>query len=144
MKWRFEVPGDPVGYTTTTFKSKGVDKRFTKYADYCKKVRKFARANGVPLPLIATKDEPLVIKTIAYFKNGTHCDPGNVQKGIVDALFYIEDAIKKVKRGGRKRVVVGGKKGDDKHTGGAFPPPRYDPKNPRVIVIIKTYDPIKG
>jgi len=135
VKWRFEVPGNPVGYTTTTFKSKGQDKRFRRYGEYCKMVRNIARAHGVPVPLVATKDSPLIIKTIAYFRNGVHCDPGNVQKGVTDALFYQEDGIRIVK--GKAKVV--GKKGDDKYTGGAFPPPRYDPDNPRVIVIIKPY-----
>jgi len=130
---RFEIPGDPVGYTATTAKGKW-SKQYTKYSKYAKNVRKIARAIGLRIPLLATKDKPIVIKTIAYFRTGVHCDPGNVQKGVVDALFYDDSKVKVVKG----KVKVGGK-GDDKYTGGAFPPPRYDAKNPRVIVIIKPY-----
>lgn len=137
--YRFEIPGDPVGYTTTTFKSKHADKRFQKYGNYCKEARRIARHHGLEIPLVATKDKPLLIKTIAYFRNGVHCDPGNVQKGITDALFYDENKIRMVKTKRGPKMKTGGK-GDDKYTGGAFPPPRYDKKNPRVIVIIKPYN----
>ena len=62
-------------------------------------------------------------------KMESHADPENIRKGIADALCYNEKASK------NKR------KGKDKWIGGSFPPPRYDPAHPRVIVIIKTYDP---
>lgn len=143
-KFRFVVPGPPVGYIATTKRGKWT-KEYLKYAQYAKTVRMLAKASGLPIPLVATKERPLIIKTIAYFKNGVHCDPGNVQKGIVDALFYDEEKAalaKMARKAGRKpRKGRGTGKGDDKHTGGAFPPPRYDKENPRVVVIIKTYKP---
>lgn len=123
--YKFEVPGDPRGYTTTTSRDKGMSKRYKKYKDYCRKVREYAAASGVPIPLDADKDSPLLIKTFAYFRNGVHCDPENVRKGVVDAMFY--DPLEKRKSNG------------DKWTAGYFPPPRYDPENPRVIVVIKEY-----
>lgn len=100
-------------------------------------VQRDARASGIKLPLIATKERPLMIRTISYFKNGVHPDPGNVQKGICDALFYDEEKAAVAKVRGKKSTG----KGDDKYTGGSFPPPRYDKSNPRVIVIIEDYVP---
>lgn len=126
-KAKFIVPGNPVGYVTTTKKSKW-NKRYKYYADYKKIVQFYARSVGIKLPLVATKDRQLTIRTIAYFKNGRHPDPENVNKGIRDALFYDEHHVR-----GNKSA-----KGDDKHTGGSFTPPKYS-KNPRVIVIIKDY-----
>jgi len=91
----------------------------------------YARIAGIKLPLRSTKDRPLMIRTIAYFKDGIHPDPGNVQKGVCDALFYDDQKVL-----GKKT-----RKGDDKYTGGSFPPPRYDKENPRVVVIIEDYVP---
>ncbi len=88
-----------------------------------KEVRRCAAEAGVPLPLAPTKDSPLIIKTIAYFKNGIHCDPENVRKAVSDALVYDPEK----------------KRGDDKYTGGIFPPPKYDKENPRTVIIIKSY-----
>jgi len=140
--FRFVVPGKPVGYIATTSRGKWT-KEYQKFAEYAGIVRQYARAAGIQIPLRATKERPLIIKTIAYFENGVHCDPGNVQKGIVDALFYDEEkaALAKMARkaGKKTRKGRGTGKGDDKHTGGAFPPPRYDKKNPRVVIIIKPY-----
>lgn len=140
--FRFVVPGKPVGYVATTGKSKWT-KEYQKYAEYAKVVRLHAAAAGLSIPIHATKERPLIIKTIAYFENGVHCDPGNVQKGVVDALFYDEEKAalaKFARQAGRKpKKGRGTGKGDDKHTGGAFPPPRYDKKNPRVVVIVKPY-----
>ncbi len=134
MKIRFVIPGKPRGYVATTKAGKW-SKEYEKFREYAKFVRQCARLEGIKLPLVATKDKPLIIKTIAYFKDGVHCDPGNVQKGVCDILFYDED--KYIPRGrGRGK---GTRKGDDKYTGGSFPPPRYDKKNPRVVVIIKSY-----
>lgn len=131
-KARFTVPGNAVGFKTTTKRSKHSED-YQKYVDYKKLVQLHAKASGIRLPLVATKDRPLTIRTVAYFKNGNHPDPGNVQKGVTDALFY--DADKVV--GKRTR------KGNDKYTGGSFPPPLYDKDNPRVVVIIKDYQPKK-
>lgn len=93
------------------------------------KVRECAEEAGVPLPLKSTKENPLMINTIAYFKNGVHCDPENVRKAVADALVY--DVDKK-------------KKGNDKFTGSIFPPPRYSKNNPRTIIIIKPYSRTKS
>lgn len=129
-KIKFTVPGSPVGFKTTTKRAKYASKGYRAYVEYKKLVQFYARSSGIRLPLKATKDHPLIIKTISYFKNGTHPDPGNVQKGVVDALFYREERLGK---------STG--KGDDKFTGGGFPPPLYDKNNPRVIIIIKDYKP---
>lgn len=140
---RFVIPGDPIGFVVTNNKAK-VSEKYLRFAKYAKQVRFFARAAGIRLPLVATKQRPLMIRTVAYFANGRHCDPGNVQKGVVDALFYDEEkaALAKLQRKmGRRKRVTG--KGDDKYTGGSFPPPRYDKDNPRVVVIIKEYEPPK-
>jgi isopentenyl diphosphate isomerase/L-lactate dehydrogenase-like FMN-dependent dehydrogenase len=130
-KAKFVVPGLAVGFKTTTKRSK-FNKDYQKYVKYKAFVQLLARASGMRLPLVATKDRPLMIRTVAYFKNGTHPDPENVHKGITDALFYREDKVKG-KTG----------KGNDKYTGGSFPPPLYDKDNPRVIVIVKDYSPRK-
>jgi hypothetical protein len=121
---------------TTTYKSKyrrGFDaaeyESYLKYSDYCKHVRRCARASGIDLPIASGPDNPLMIRTVAYFKNGVHADPENIRKGVADALCYNESA------GSNKR------KGKDKWIGGSFVPPRYDEDNPRVIVTIKRYKP---
>lgn len=142
-KARFTVPGNPVGYVATTSRGKWTAE-YQKFAEYAKLVRLHARAAGIQIPLLATKNRPLVIRTIAHFANGRHPDPGNVQKGVVDALFYDEEkaALAKLYRKmGKKKRTTG--KGDDKQTGGSFPPPLYDKENPRVVVIIKDYQPKK-
>src|SRR5690606_30196252 len=123
----------PVGYKTTTTKSKW-NPDYQEYVDYQRIVQLYAKANGLKLPLVATKDKQLIIKTVAYFKNGTHPDPENINKGVRDALFYDESKLNK-----RGRKSTG--KGNDKHTGGSFPPPKYDKSNPRVVVTVKDYVP---
>lgn len=119
--YRFDVPGPPVGYYAEGKHPNWT--RQTKYTDYKKHVQACAAAAGIPRgSLVATKERPLIIHTWAYFRNGVHPDPGNVQKGICDALFY----------GSRRSKGT-----SDKYTGGSFPPPRYDADNPRVEVIIE-------
>ena len=124
---RFIVYGDPVGYKTTTKRSKWSD-RYKEYVNYKAKVQECARNAGMKLPLVATKDRQLMINTIAYFRDGRHPDPENINKGVRDALFYKE-----------KSYFNKSRKGDDKHTGGHFVPPRYDKENPRVLVTVKDY-----
>jgi hypothetical protein len=97
--------------------------RKKKYEDYKKHVQQCAMAAGVKLPLVATRDHPLLVDTVAYFETGVHPDPENIRKGIADALFYVPKGM-------------GGKGSADKHTGGSFPPPKYDRLNPRVKVTI--------
>jgi hypothetical protein len=83
-------------------------------------VRIYAMQAALDLPLHATKNNPVFVATKAFFANGIHCDPGNVNKGVIDALFYSKS-----------------KKGTaDKYTGGVYYPPYYCPSTPRVIVDV--------
>lgn len=134
---RFIVPGSPIGFKTTTKRGKWTP-AYQRYVVYKELVQREAGAAGIKLPLSATKERPLMIRTISYFKNGVHPDPGNVQKGVCDALFYDAEKIARSKLMGKKGKITG--KGDDKYTGGSFPPPRYDKLNPRVVVIIEDYE----
>ncbi len=120
----FVIPGPSVGYYAQG-KAKpcfGSDayRRMARYHNYCDKTRWLAVENGADLPLVATRIAPILIRTICWFQDGTHPDPENVHKGIIDSLFY-----RKYKRGTA-----------DKYTGGCFYPPQYDSDNPRVEVII--------
>ncbi len=121
---KFIVPGDPFGHVAATAYSKNYSKQYAKFIKYAKFVRYCAIEAGIRLPLNADISNPLLIKTFSYFRDRRHCDPENVRKGICDALFY--DPVQK-------------KKGNDKYTAGYFPPPRYDPDNPRVVVVIREY-----
>ena len=105
---QFTVPGEPQGYYACG-KFPNYARR-SKYHAYCEKVRLYAAQAGVKLPLVATKNSTLSIHVRPVFSSGVHCDPGNVQKGICDALFYSKQ---KAKGSG------------DKWTGGSFPPPIY-------------------
>lgn len=117
---QFTIPGKPIGfYVVGKVPNR---KRMKQYHTYQDVVRYHALMAGISLPLQATKDKPLSINTVAYFPDGVHCDPGNVQKGICDALFY---------------APRGQKRGNDKYTGGFFMPPLYDKENPRVVVTIE-------
>lgn len=118
MIMSFVVPGKPVGYYSVGKVPNWA--RMKQYHSYMMEVQRCAKLAGIALPLTATKDAPILIKTKAYFPNGVHCDPENVRKGVSDALFY------------------GGS--GDKHTGGSFPPPLYDKANPRVEVEIVTHE----
>ena len=86
-------------------------------------VRLFARGGGWREDLKATREEPLLVHTRAYFDSNRHPDPENVHKVIVDALMYNAT--------GERRSST-----RDKFTGGGIVPPRYDEKNPRVEVVI--------
>lgn len=115
MEVDFTIEGDPVGYCTNNGRQYNT-KRKKKYLDYKMLVQQCAPIN---LPLEASRDEPLIITTVCYFRHGTHPDPENVHKGIKDALFY-----------GAKGV-------GDKYTGGQYEPPLYDRQRPRVEVKIR-------
>lgn len=117
---KFTIPGNPQGYyaqgARSVYKMSTTQRqRAEKYRAYQQMVRIFA-GQHLTLPLRATRESPVYIGVIAYFFNGVHCDPGNVQKGICDALF------------------LGGS--GDKHTSGWFDSPRYDKANPRVEVEV--------
>ncbi|MFB9995138.1 RusA family crossover junction endodeoxyribonuclease [Deinococcus oregonensis] len=66
-----------------------------------------------PLPA-PTQAAPVRVDVWCYFQNGTHNDPENVRKGIVDALFPA----------------------GDKYVYGYHHFPQYDAKNPRVELSI--------
>lgn len=84
--------------------------RMNEYHDW----KDHVRAN-VPGELpSATKEQPVRLDVYCYFASGTHADPENVRKGIVDALYP---------------------KGD-KFVFGYHHFPQYDPKNPRVEVEV--------
>lgn len=69
----------------------------------------------VPEPMPeATRERPVRVDVTCYFTNGTHPDPENVRKGIVDALFP----------------------GGDKFVYGYHHYPLYDAANPRVLVEV--------
>lgn len=102
----FTVPGHPIGYYAEGKHPNW--KRRNAYVNYKCSVQACAMAAGLKLPLVASKDAPLMIHVVCYFKNGVHSDPGNVQKGA-----------------------------GDKWTGGSFEPPRYDRENPRVEIRIE-------
>jgi Holliday junction resolvase RusA-like endonuclease len=126
-KVSFVIPGKPVGYYAQAARSKYAmspdqRKRSEQYRTYCEKVRLYAMQAGFTLPLMSTKEKPISIGVECFFPNGVHADPGNIQKGVCDALF---------------KNAVGG----DKHTGGWFEPPRYDAERPRVEVEIMEEDP---
>lgn len=118
---RFVVYGPPVGYYTHGKVPNR--RRLTKYVEYKRLVQVTAKVAGVDIPLTATRTDPLIIRTRAYFKHGTHPDPENIHKGIVDALFYPAT---------RRGKGVG-----DKYTGGSFNPPVYDAARPRVEIMIE-------
>ena len=122
----FTVPGRPQGYYTM-----GAHPNWTRMKEYHAfrdRVRTMANGSGVVTPIRCTKESPVIICTTAYFENGTHCDPENVRKGIVDALFYTP-------KGSPLR-----KGSSDKYCAGAFDLPRYDAGNPRVEVQIYTME----
>lgn len=84
--------------------------RLNEYHDWKDHVRKHVQA-ALPAP---TKDRPVRVDVHCYFASGTHSDPENVRKGIVDALFP----------------------DGDKHVYGYHHHPLYDPADPRVVVEI--------
>lgn len=102
--------------------------RLKRYRQWQVHIQECAVMAGVSLPLRPTKDLPLYIVTIAYFASGTHCDPGNTFKSVVDALCYVSP----------DEQALGVKRGSDKHMGGLFFTPQYDKQNPRVEVNILT------
>ena len=116
MPIAFTVPGNPVPFLSGAAHQKW--KRREVYAEYCKAVRMIALFAGVGHKLTITEDAPLYFHTRAFFRNRNHGDPENIHKAVVDAICY--------KAKGKR----------DKYTGGAFLPPRYDEKDPRVEIVI--------
>lgn len=118
--FEFTIEGDPRGY----YASGKVPnrKRLNAYVAFKRHAQISARFAGLELPLTASKGAQLEITTRAYYRTGVHCDPENTHKGTVDALFWHPET---------------GKRGNDKHVGGHFSPPMYDPERPRVEVEIR-------
>lgn len=127
---RFTVPGKPVGYYAMGKRPNWT--RLREYVEYKQLVQQHAVYAGLKLPLEATLESPVYVNTVTFFKNGVHCDPGNVQKGICDALFYQQKLPGETKRR---------RKGGDKYTGGKFEPPHYDKRHPRVEVEVLICEP---
>ena len=125
----FTITGRPVGYYSKAEKgfrgmSREQRERVRHYYQYTALVRTFAAQAGIETPLRCTKGSTVLVFTTAYFENGVHCDPENVRKGIVDALFYTP-------KGSPLR-----KGSSDKYCYGAFDAPLYDADKPRVEVVI--------
>lgn len=116
--YEFVIYGPPVGYTTNNGRFYNTARK-KKYLDYKKHVQETC---PFKLPFEATKQNPVIITTRAYFVNGTHPDPENVHKGMKDAIFY---------------VAKGTKGSGDKYTGGHYSSPLYDAENPRVEVTVE-------
>lgn len=120
---KLTIYSNPVGYYAVGARPDW--KRMKRYHSFQAHIRLTAMKAGIHLPLHASKEEPLHVRVVSYFHNGVHSDPGNVQKGVCDALFY------RPKTPGTRRTG-----GGDKWTGGSFEPPRYDKENPRCEVTI--------
>ena len=102
--------------------------RLARYRQWQGHIQECAVIAGISLPLRPTKEEPLYVVTITHFASGTHCDPGNTFKSVVDALCYVSP----------EEQDLGIKRGSDKYMGGIFFAPQYDKQNPRVEVKILT------
>lgn len=84
-KTRREDPTKPpipklVGYYTT-----GKEPNWSRLKEY-QAWKDHVRDAAFPMPK-ATATKPVRVDVWCYFSNGTHADPENVRKGIVDALF---------------------------------------------------------
>lgn len=87
----FTVWGDPKGYVARTFKGKHTA-RAVVYEAWQNKVREAAGLAGLPLPLTATPDNPMIINVFPYFSENDRRrmqDVENVRKGVLDSLFYV-------------------------------------------------------
>ena len=78
--------------------------------------------NGSPIDSKGVK-----LTTQAYFENKVHFDSLNVQKGMEDVLVWREGQSSK----GTFFLK------EDKFMSGAYMAPKYDKKNPRLIVILE-------
>src|SRR3989338_6404671 len=70
----FVIPGPPHGYYAQAGRNKyamsGSHRERTEaYRAYQLKVKEYALISKIPFPLSATKQFPILIRTIAYFKN---------------------------------------------------------------------------
>ena len=114
----FTILGDPVPHVTVTYRGKWMPEnaRAKKVARYKENIRKIVMVRRLKIP-VPSKDNPVLINTVAYFRNGRHGDPESIHKVVKDALWPA-------------------KEGGDKYTGGSYNVPLYDSENPRVEVEI--------
>lgn len=111
----FTVEGKAVGYYTMGARPNW--DRMNAYHQYKQHVQWAAKANGLKLPLRATEAQPVKVTTRLFAATRVHHDPENVQKAVVDSLFY-------------------GAKGGDKHVGGSYSWATYG-QGERVEIEIK-------
>lgn len=116
----FTVTGKPMGAVRMTLKGR-FNPRARASHQYMRIVQLEARAAGLKLPLTATEDRPILIHSRCFFRDRRHPDTENVQKLVVDALFY-------------------GNSAGDKYVGGSYAAPAYDKKRPRVHVTVELPD----
>ena len=113
------IPGKAIGYCTHG--SRQSWDRKVQYYNYKKRVQWTATERRIRLPLVATEERPVFIRTQLFCKKRIHADPENIHKGIVDALFYE-----------KKKGAKGTK---DKHCGGVFQPATYGDKDGVDVII---------
>tara|TARA_Y100000310_G_C20488908_1_gene718178 strand:+ start:361 stop:795 length:435 start_codon:yes stop_codon:yes gene_type:complete len=79
-----DVLGNPIGYTRTTQRSKWTEKsrRYEAWKEYVWKCVKTV-VNTIPR---YEEDEKIALECRIWYKNKRRPDPGNVVKGIADAL----------------------------------------------------------
>jgi len=111
----FVIPGRPQGYTVMMRKGR-FSVRAKAYHKWQESVKEYALAAGWRWSK-ATFERQIYVETDAYFPDKRGCDPENVRKGIVDALFP-------------------SKSGGDKYVHGRHAPYRVDALNPRVSVWV--------
>lgn len=100
--------------------------RMGRYQAWKERVQDYAAMVGLELPLRPTKENPVYVVTVSYFRSGVHPDPSNVHKGIVDALCYVS----------AEERALGEKRGSDKWVGGGFESPRFDKISPRAEICV--------
>lgn len=100
-----------IGYYTRGARPDAI--RLQEYLDWKAHVQMQARLQRLTLPR-ATQGQPVRVDVVGHFEGGVHCDPENLRKGIVDALWPAGD-----------RWVYG-----------YHHHPLYDAENPRAVVTI--------
>ncbi len=114
---RIVVPGEPKGYRVA--RNRGWSKEQRVYRIWRDSVCEAFKKAGVSCPTFADYAYPLFVHTRAFYSSRCHCDPGNTNKGLIDAIFY------------------GSKGTNDKYVGGCYDAPLYDKENPRTEVELR-------
>ena len=113
---KFTVLG-PVGYVRMNRRSVWTA-RAQRYISFKKAVQAEARKAGLRLPLVATKDRPVLVATRCSYPNAKAIpDCSNVQKAAEDALCY-------------------GAKGGDKYVAGFYAPSIFGVKQAIVEILV--------